>query len=239
MIVEASKAFLNNINKIRTLTNDLQDELFSDDPWLKLFEMNKINALVDESLDYIQNMIYGKKREKNEITNIDIDKDKDIDGYISKYIDIINDKSLLVSKLGEILDSIVIELQNVVGTDNYDILLKKMKRNMLKLIKGDTIKKYNDKPSTIFNSIEKIFKCFICEKFMNEKYYVKVDEDKIVFYLINKPIKGVKMKHIIEISRDMIILGIEKETKTMNELNTIFVFRKSNQLTNKSNEKSK
>ena len=228
MIVEASKAFLNNINKIRTLTNDLQDELFSDDPWLKLFEMNKINALVDESLDYIWNMIYGKKREKNEITNIDIDKDKDIDGYISKYIDIINDKSLLVSKLGEILDSIVIELQNVVGTDNYDILLKKMKRNMLKLIKGDTIKKYNDKPSTIFNSIEKIFKCFICEKFMNEKYYVKVDEDKIVFYLINKPIKDVKMKHIIEISRDMIILGIEKETKTMNELNTIFVFRKSN-----------
>ena len=58
---------------------------------------------------------------------------------------------------------------------------------------------------------------------MDEKYYVTVDKDKIAFYLIDKPIKGVKMKHIIEISRDMIILGIEKETKTMKELNTIFV----------------
>ena len=94
---------------------------------------------------------------------------------------------------------------------------------MLKLIKGDTIKKYNDKPSKILNSIEKISKRFTCENFMDEKYCVTVDKDKIVFYLIDKPIKGVKMKHIIEISRDMIILGIEKEAKTMKELNTIFV----------------
>ena len=31
-IVETSKGFLNNINKIRTFTNDLQDEIFSNDP---------------------------------------------------------------------------------------------------------------------------------------------------------------------------------------------------------------
>ena len=48
MIAEARKSFLNNINKIRILTNDLQDELFSDDPCLKLFEMKNINILVDE-----------------------------------------------------------------------------------------------------------------------------------------------------------------------------------------------
>ena len=53
MIVEASKGFLNNINKKCTFTNDLQDEIFSNDPQLKLFEMNNINVLVDESLDYI------------------------------------------------------------------------------------------------------------------------------------------------------------------------------------------
>ena len=53
MIVEASKGFLNNINKKCTFTNDLQDEIFSNDPRLKLFEMNNINVLVDESLDYI------------------------------------------------------------------------------------------------------------------------------------------------------------------------------------------
>ena len=38
MIVEASKGFLNNINKICTFRNDLQDEIFSNDPRLKLFE---------------------------------------------------------------------------------------------------------------------------------------------------------------------------------------------------------
>ena len=164
-----------------------------------------------------------QNKEKNDITNINFEDYMDIDWYASNYIDIINDKSLLVNKLGEILDSIVIELQNVVGTDNYDSLLKKMESNMLKVIKVNTIKKYNDKPSKIFNSMEKIINRFVCKKFMNEKYYVTVDKDKIVFYLIDKPIKGVKMKHVIEISRDMMILGIEKEAKTMKELNTIFL----------------
>ena len=45
---------------------------------------------------------------------------------------------------------------------------------------------------------------------MNEKYYEKVDKDKIVFYLIHKPIKVVKIKHMIEISREIITLTIEK-----------------------------
>ena len=58
---------------------------------------------------------------------------------------------------------------------------------------------------------------------MNEKYYVKVDKDKVVFYLISKPIKGFKMKDMIEMSKDMIILAIEKETKTMNEFITICI----------------
>ena len=94
---------------------------------------------------------------------------------------------------------------------------------MLKLIKGGTIKKYNDKASEILKSIGKVFKGFICEKFMNEKYYVNVDKDKMVFYLIPKLIKGVNLKPMIKISRENIILGREKETKTMNKLITIFV----------------
>ena len=58
---------------------------------------------------------------------------------------------------------------------------------------------------------------------MNEKYYVKVDKDKVVFYLIRKPMKGFKMKHMIEILKDMIILATEKETKTMNDVITICI----------------
>ena len=87
MIVEASKCISNNINKMHILIDDLRDEIFSDDARLKLFELNKINALADESLDCIWNMIYGKNREKNKITNIDKDKDifdKDKDILFSK-----------------------------------------------------------------------------------------------------------------------------------------------------------
>ena len=87
MIVEASKCISDNINKIHILIDDLRDEIFSDDARLKLFELNKINALADESLDCIWNMIYGKNRKKNEITNIDKDKDifdKDKDILFSK-----------------------------------------------------------------------------------------------------------------------------------------------------------
>ena len=117
----------------------------------------------------------------------------------------------------------MIELQNAVGIDDHNGIVKKIKSDMLKLIKGGTIKKYNDKASEILKSIVKVFKGFICEKFMNEKYYLNVDKDKMVFYLIPKLIKGVKLKPMIKISRENIILGREKETKTMNKLITIFV----------------
>ena len=88
--------------------------------------------------------------------------------------------------------------------------------------KRDDIKKYN-KPSKTLSSIEEIFKHFLCEKFMNKKYYVKIDKDKIVFYLICKPIKDFKMKNMIEISRDVITLAIEKEINTINEFITICI----------------
>ena len=65
---------------------------------------------------------------------------------------------------------------------------------------------------------------------MNEKYYEKVDKDGIVFYLINKPIKVVKMEHAIEISRVMIILAMEKETRIMNEVIAICIIDNQNKL---------
>ena len=59
-------------------------------------------------------MFYPDNREKYEIDNIDIDKDNDIGGYVSMYTDIINDKLELVNRIGELLDSIMVEVQNVV-----------------------------------------------------------------------------------------------------------------------------
>ena len=139
MLAEVRNGFLNNINKICILMGELQD-----DSWLRILEMNKINALLDESLDYIWKLIYGKNREKNEINNIGIDKKKDIDEYVSRYMDIVNDKLELVSKLGELLDNIMVDIQNVVETNDYDELLKILKKywgNIMKLIKPYTSKK--------------------------------------------------------------------------------------------------
>ena len=96
--------------------NELHDEAYSDDSWLRLVELNKINKLLDETLDYMWKTLYYKNREKRE--RIYIDKYKDIDGYVSKYTNIVNDKLELVKRIGEILDCPMIEVQNEVDMVN-------------------------------------------------------------------------------------------------------------------------
>ena len=162
LLAKTRNDFSKNFNEICMLMNELQDEIYDDDSWLRLVELNKINGLLDESLDYVRKMIYAENREKHE--KISIDKDKDIDGYVSMYTGIINDKLELMNRIGELLDSIMVEVQNIVDmvreTNNdsliYDILeenFKKWKDNILELInsvnacaKPNTKKK--DKPDT-------------------------------------------------------------------------------------------
>ena len=67
--------------------------------------------MLDETLGSIWKMIFLENREKHE--KINIDKDKDIDGYVSMYSDIIIDKLELVNRIGELLDGIMAEVQNV------------------------------------------------------------------------------------------------------------------------------
>ena len=73
--------FSKNIEEICRLMDELHDEIYSDDSWLRLVELNKINVLLDEVLDYVWKTFYDKNREKHE--RINIDKYKDIDGYVS------------------------------------------------------------------------------------------------------------------------------------------------------------
>ena len=140
---------------------ELKDDLY-DDSWLRLAELNKINALLDESLDYVWKMVYGVNREKYEIDSIDKDKHKDIDGYVSMYTNIMNDKLELVSSLGELFDTIMVEVQSVASEiDNtkssYDILVdywNKWNDYIIKLVSMFNIyikpdaKKQKVKPST-------------------------------------------------------------------------------------------
>ena len=101
-----------------------------DDPHLRLLELNRINALLDKSLDYAWELSHGGNREKHEIT---IDKDKDM--YVNRYTDIINDKLDLVNEIGELIDSYMSDAYNIVDGINkshnnssaYDILAEDLK----------------------------------------------------------------------------------------------------------------
>ena len=106
-IISLRKQFLNNITKIIELVNELNDEIYNDDQWLVFAQLNKINPLVDELIDRVWLMIYNKKREKNEIINIGIDKDKDIEGYVKIYNKIVNDKLEFVNEISELLNNAI------------------------------------------------------------------------------------------------------------------------------------
>ena len=41
---------------------ELQDEVYSDDSWLRLVELNQIGAIIDEALNVVGNEICGKNR---------------------------------------------------------------------------------------------------------------------------------------------------------------------------------
>ena len=131
------KSFLNHINKIEVLRSEIQDDTYSDLPLLKYATMSNINELHDELLDYVWNMIYGENREKDEISNIDIDMNNDIERYVSKYIIIVNDKSELVNKIKELLDSFMLNIGRETSYDIIEIKIHECQVNIQNLIKDE------------------------------------------------------------------------------------------------------
>ena len=89
---------------------ELQDEIYSADSWLRLVELNKIDAIIDEALNVVGNEICGKNRISPE--KININKYKDIDGYVSKLTDVINNKIELVNRMCESIDHVMSEIKN-------------------------------------------------------------------------------------------------------------------------------
>ena len=85
------------------------DEIYDDDQWLVYAQLNKINPLLDDLIDRVWLIIYNKKREKSEIINISVDKDKDIEGYVGIYDKIVNDELEFVNKITELLNNNAIE----------------------------------------------------------------------------------------------------------------------------------
>ena len=82
-------------------------EIYDDDQWLVFAQLNKIHPLLDELIYSVWLIIYNKNREKNEIINIYIDKDKDIEGYVNIYNKIIDDKFEFVNRIVELYNNAI------------------------------------------------------------------------------------------------------------------------------------
>ena len=106
-VISLKRQFLNNITKIIELVNELNDQIYADDKWLEFPQLNEINPLIDELIDRVRLIIYNKKREKNEIINIGVDKNKDIEGYVHICNKIVDDKLEFVNKISELIDNAI------------------------------------------------------------------------------------------------------------------------------------
>ena len=94
--------------------------------------------MLDKLKDHVWLIIYNKNREKNEIIDTDIDKDKDIEGYVKIYKKIIDDKFEFVNRIFELYN-------NAIDKKEFNNL----KDDVLKLISNSSIsdveKKDNNK----------------------------------------------------------------------------------------------
>ena len=104
------------------LTNKLMCELQYDNRWLELAELEKINVIIDKVLNAVWNMICGENRINSE--EIKSDKHEDIDGYVSRLIDVMNNKKELVNKITRELDNIMSEIMN--DADRIDEMKNKV-----------------------------------------------------------------------------------------------------------------
>ena len=126
---------------------ELQDEIYSDDSWLRLVELNKIDAIIEEAIDVAQKEFYVNKKRINPET-IEIDKSKDIDGYVSKLTDVINDKIGSVNGMCEIIDHVMSEIKN--ETNMFDEKIHKVSE-----MDNDTLHLISDKLKEIINQLRK------------------------------------------------------------------------------------
>ena len=98
IVSKIKKKFSINIEKIIALINKA-DNISKDDLGLKLDEYKKLNILVDDLINLIWILMYDENRVNNEINNIDVDKEKDANRYLDKYINIVKDKISLLNNV--------------------------------------------------------------------------------------------------------------------------------------------
>ena len=110
-LAKAKTEITNTIKSVHKAMRELKDEIYSDDSWLRLVKLNKIDVILDDAINVVRYEIYGKKRKSPKMINID--RHKNTDGYVSKLTVIINDKIKLVRTINmKKIDSIMCDIKN-------------------------------------------------------------------------------------------------------------------------------
>ena len=141
------KEILNNSEKIRAIFNKIKN-IPKNDLRLKLDIYKKLNILLDDLINHIWRWFYGKNKVNNEIDNIDSDKVEDSKIYLSKYINIVNDKLCLFKNVSDSIEELVEDLNVDTSNDIAATKIKDLKSIILKwvnkfnkYVKQDTKKK--------------------------------------------------------------------------------------------------
>ena len=153
-------------------------EIYDDDQWLVLAQLNKINPLLDELIDQVWLISYNKNGEKNEIINIGIDKD--IKGYVNIYNKIVDDKLEFVNRIVELYNNAIEkkEFNNL-----KDDVLKFISNSSICDVERKGCKKDNSKNVNI-NNDKDTDKDNLIDKLLNNKDKLHNFSDKVLNNLI-------------------------------------------------------
>ena len=101
-------------------------------------------------------------RKKNRISSkkINIDKYKDIDGYVSKLTDVINNKIELLNRVGDSIDHIISDIKN--ETNMIDEKIYKVSE-----MDNDTLHSINDKLKEIMIKLKQNLKKTLVQQIYN------------------------------------------------------------------------
>ena len=116
---KAKTKVTNNIKSVYKAKCKLQDDIYLNDTCLRLDELNRIDTIFDDTLNVVWYEIYGKNRKSSKMINID--KHKDINGYVSKLTDIINNKIKLTNVMSMRIGRVMCNIKNKTNMVNEKI----------------------------------------------------------------------------------------------------------------------
>ena len=139
MNIRLSKAktkVTNNIKSVYKAKCKLQDEIYLNDTWLRLDELNRIDTIFNDTLNVVWYEIYEKNRKSSKMINIG--KHKNIGKYLSKLGDIIINNIKLMNGLNTKITRTMCDIKNEANITNEKIhKVSVMDNDTLHLIVND------------------------------------------------------------------------------------------------------